>query len=384
MLLNQQALDRPMDERNNLPSASSFSMDAACHGRQNLLRSVSPSHYAVERDDTMASRGSRIHDALHTGDVQHLDEDEMHDWSKASDYQGEALKSWQPDGQEVTQIREQRLWMKSPQGERILSGKPDVVYFSGTKALTLDFKTGFNPHLSPSERNWQLRVLAVLVFLNYPTVSEVRVGFIKPKSKFQPTDLTDYSYDDLLTSEAQIRSILARSKREDSPRIAGAHCRFCQVKNHCQEAAAMSLLPSVMAKASVDLKKADIVARVSQMTDADKVAVKKRSLVIRTILNAIEDDMKAWPAEKLAAFGWKIGKGKRLDPIVNTEGAFKVLEHTIPQSVWGCMKLTKGSIVDALVAERGMAKKDAEQWVKDNLDLFVEQKESEGSLEEIS
>jgi hypothetical protein len=381
------------DIRQGKVSASKFEQVVACEGQPQLERRLREQGLiGEEAPDEFALRGTRIHHALETGDISALSEDEVADFEKAKEMDAIAVGEWAMEkypnsGQPVVTTHEQRLWLKDANDNQLCSGQYDRLSVCGNHAFVRDFKSGWSRRLTPSQQSWQLRLLAVLVWLEYGPkhgLETVRASFIKPKLR-QGVDTVEYTIDDLLRSKAAIMQALWRSEQPDAARRAGDHCFYCPCKLSCVEAKSFSLLPSVVAGVSMgDLPtKAETKDKVASLQVHDLRYIWERSTVIRNILEAVNTRLKGLPTDDLTALGLTIGKGKRLDPITNTEGAFTVLEHTIPKSVWQCMKFSKTAIVDALVTERGMKKADAEVWVKVNLELFVDKKESEGALEEL-
>jgi hypothetical protein len=47
------------------------------------------------------------------------------------------------------------------------------------------------------------------------------------------------------------------------------------------------------------------------------------------------------------------------------------------------MKFSKGDLEKVLMKKRDMRKSDAQKWISENLAVFIEQKKSEGSIEEL-
>lgn len=351
----------------------------------------------MELPDESQSRGTRIHAALETGDVSLLSEDEMEDWAKAVEYIKQAKEWWlgpiiQNQGGllgnggraiSVKEIKEKRLWLHLGL-DPVLSGQPDVVYIADKSACVIDLKSGWNTHLTPSELNWQLRVLAVLVARNYE-VYDVMVGFVKPKSRYQAIDVTRYGPLELIEAEKQILSTLSASNKVSAHRSPGPQCRYCPAKMRCPEAGSYSLLPSVVAGVSVGVNKADVEVAVQRLGAPDWKYIWERASVIRNILDAAGKCLKRLPVDDLKELGLQIGEGRRLDPIVNVIGAYKALEHQLPaQLLWQALSFEKGKLVEAAMAHHKMTKKDAEIWVRQQLEPFVEKKNSEGSLEEVT
>lgn len=382
----------PNDERLGLVSASKFEMVVCCEGQPQLESSLRAQGLISERPaDEMALRGTKIHKAWETGDTSNLSEDELEDLSKTEVLDNEALFEWANEkypnsGQVCNTFKEQRLWLHDENLQPIVSGQFDRLTICGNHAYVRDLKSGWCKRLTPSQESWQLRLLAVLVWTEYGTkhgLETIRASFIKPKLK-RGVDTVEYTVDDLYRSLGQIKQVIWRSKQPDAQRTAGDHCFYCKCISRCPQAASYALLPSVMSATTGDVSKKDVVAAVARLSPADWKYIWQRSSVIRNILDACNAQLKQLPKEQLSELGLQVGKGKQLDPISNTEGAFKFLEHQLPREVlWGCMKMNKSDLVDALHTQKGMTKKDAAQWVKDNLAIFIEAKESEGSLEEI-
>lgn len=390
----------PHDERLNLPSASRFEMLAACEGQPQLERRLREQGLiGEEAPDEFALRGTRIHKAWETGDTSGLTDDELEDIGKTHSLDTRALGDWLAekftDSHGVLaekgskEFSEQRLWLKDSEGNQLCSGQFDKLTIVGNHAYCRDLKSGWSRRLTPSQQSWQLRLLAVLVWLEYGpkhSLETVRASFIKPKLR-HGVDTVEYSIEDLQRSLMSIRQILWRSEQHDAARRAGDHCYYCVCRAQCPEAGAMTVLPTVVATRALNatqiLSRKEATAAVEQLGPMDWKAIWQRSTVIRNILEAVNAKLKSLPPEELSQLGLQLGKGKRLDPITNTEGAYTVLRHTIPKSIWSCLKFSKDAIVEALKNEKGMSEADAKAWMKANLDLFIEPKESDGSLEEV-
>jgi hypothetical protein len=72
-----------------------------------------------------------------------------------------------------------------------LRGIVDVLHVDGTRARVLDHKTG-----KPKPQSLQLKLFALLVFLHYPEVKEVKTGYFWLKTK--ETTIESYSRIDML------------------------------------------------------------------------------------------------------------------------------------------------------------------------------------------
>lgn len=376
------------DPRLNLPSASSLGADAACPGRRNLLRTMSDTERRQELPDALRDRGTKIHKAWQTGDTSDLLEDELEDYNRAVKLSSEVDAQWglQADVRgDCKEVREQRLWLRDAQLNPLMSGQFDRLLLTRGSANLQDLKSGFCSNLSPAEKSWQLRALAVMVWREYGdefAIDEIWCSFITPKRRPEPPVL--YTVLDLERAEAQIRSVLWASSQPDAPRSAGQHCQYCPAKSLCPEAAAYSLLPSVVARAAMGNKKADVVEAVSRLAPADWKFIWQRASIIRNILDAASASLKSLPADQLKELGLTVEEGRRLDPIKDIAGAYDALLPELGDSaIWSCMELSKTKLAEVAATAKGMTKKDAAAWVKQKLAPYIEEKRASGSLEEV-
>jgi len=372
------------DPRENLPSASGFGADVACPGRRNLIRELGDDLYMESDDPAQAERGTRIHKALETNSALALQaEDEIRDFETAHEFESKCRDDWaQGLTGEFKHHREQRLWLHRDL-DAALSGQPDIVTVCGSSALGLDYKTGFASHVPASERSWQLRVLAVLIWRNYGATT-VRVGFVKPKS-YDKLDCTDYSLSDLRVAEAQIFYHLEQSNHPEAPRSAGSHCRYCPARHRCPEAAAYSMLPVVVANQSQGTKRADLEMAVQRLTPADWKYIWQRGAMAKNIINAASDCLKKLSESDLKDLGIEVTPGKKLDPIAATGLAYDILKSNPALSaseILSCAEFSKGKLVDLLKSKLMLSEKDAKAWIDTNLDTAIERKRSEPGLKE--
>ena len=375
-------------DRLNLPSASKFEILAACEGQANLERQVREIYGIVEQPDAWAERGTRIHKAWETDDISPLAGDELSDLIETKERDMDATGQWLQEKNlaliKSENFSERRLWLHDAEMNPIVSGQFDKLTICGTHAYVRDLKSGWCKRLSPSQQSWQLRLLAVLVWQNFQErgLETIRASFVRPK--LRSVDTVEYSLDDLYRSLTAIKQILWRSSQPDAKRTPGEHCYYCPCKPHCAEAGAMAMLPSVIARNTGLAKKADVIAAVERLQPSDWKKIWSMETVTKTIFDASKKCLKQMPASQLSEIGLQIKEGRRLDPIVNTIGAYKAFEHSLPpEKLWACLEFSKTALVEAVQAHRKITKKEAEQVVRDTLEPFIEKKNAEGSLEEI-
>ena len=369
-------------ERLNLPSASAFGITANCPGSVGLIKSL---NLPDDRGDEMAERGTRIHKGWETGSIEGLAADEVEDLKKTQSLDDAAVVQWAfekqiPAGTSLETFSERRLWLHDDDMNPVLSGQFDKLTICNGHAFVRDLKSGWCRNLTPSEESWQLRVLCVLVWLEYGSkvdgLKTIRASFIKPKFGKNGVDTVEYDTDSLYRSKNQVKQILWESSQPEARFNAGNHCNYCKARQHCRVAASYAMLPSVIAQNATDM--------VSTLSNDDLVKLWQSDAIVRKILDGVKARLKSLPAETLESLGLKVGEGRKLDPITNTEGCYRLLQHQLDESsLFASMKFSKGDLEKVLMKRRDMSKSDAQKWISENLAVFIEQKKSEGSIEEL-
>ncbi len=136
-------------------------------------------------------------------------------------------------------FREERYWVKVPvPGANGLafehSGKPDVIFKAGVRALIAEYKT-LPGDVPGSPRNLQLRDQAVLVRGSLRPIDEVGVVVIQPMVSRQP-EICLYTKEDLDRAEIEMFNRVIASNTPGGMRIAGeAQCAYCKAKRQCPE-----------------------------------------------------------------------------------------------------------------------------------------------------
>jgi hypothetical protein len=117
--------------------------------------------------------------------------------------------------------------------KRLLSGQFDRCVYNDDVALVQDYKTSHVPP-EPAETSSQLKVLAVLVALNLPTVKEVVAQIISPY--FGVTEAR-YDMGALSQAYAGILDTLTAIQDERAGLVPGVvQCRYCPAILICQPA----------------------------------------------------------------------------------------------------------------------------------------------------
>lgn len=383
-------MPNPEDPRLGLASASSFERTVECPGSNQLINSLPK---GPEPPNEFAERGTRIHRAFATGDPSELDEDDTTLYNQGVQYEKEIVAKWRSDynlPDPVVIAKEERFFLHDPDTlDPIASGQPDKIYHAEDRLLGIDYKCLWSPHLPPAPRSWQLRLYAVLIWRNldgWPNISSIRFAHCKPMRRDGASDWTDYRPEDLAQSEASIRYHLWLSTQAGASRHAGQWCQYCKAKTACPEAAAMSLLPSVIAQRALPTS-AEVEDMVAAMTNEDLLKLWQIDSITRKILDAVDARLKMLPAAELNRLGLELPeRGRAIDEIRDVKGAFAFLRDTqsLPEEkLWLALKLTKGGVSQILQQERGMRKAWADKLATEILSPYADRKYAAATLKEI-
>lgn len=383
------------EERAGLPSASKLEQMVNCPGCKALEDSIpiAMRQEIVDVKDEQAERGVRIHKARETSNTLGLStEEEVETYKRGLKFEQELLNAWKDQYSIHRQdcFLEQRLWLHDDDLNAIASGRLDVLYVALPYALIVDWKSWFCNSLSPSVRNFQLRLQAVLVAQEYGATN-IRVAFCKPKLKWGASDYCDYTEKDLKYAEQQIGFYLWMSQQADAPRHPGHWCHYCAAKAICPEAGALSMLPSVIATRNslverIEDKETAALA-VADLGPGDLLKIWEISKPAEWIADAVSKRLKAMPENELAQLGLELAPGKQLDPITKVRELVKHLTeelHWDEAKVWACLTMEKGPLADLARQEKGLSSDRAsKQFIASEFSDYITPKRSEGWLRRI-
>lgn len=370
-------------ERLNLPSASGAEIWMNCPAQPEFVKSIPAT---VEEVDDLTLSGQKIHEALRTENPTGLSDEESETYQLALKNQESLVSQWKAhkkisDAREGD--REERCYLRDQSGNIITSGQLDRHWIAPPYLLVEDFKSQYCWHLSPSHLNKQLRIYAVLAWLEYDGVNgqqinEVRVALNKPKVHSSPLDCTDYSRTDLEMSKQQILFELWETKQPDAKFRPGAWCNWCAGKAYCKSAGAYSLLPSSIASNAVEM--------VERLSPQDLYRIYDYSGMVVKIIDAVKKRLKTFSEPELAELGLMFGKPKTLRPITNVAEACRYLvSNGVPESkVWSALKMSNGEIETVVQESLGLkSKREAQSWVRTNLAAWITEQQTDKPLEKI-
>jgi hypothetical protein len=215
-----------------IPSGSHFERLVNCRASY-ILSVEARRHGQVAHEDSEAARqGTRIHEALDTGNLEFLSPEECELLEDLKEQEKTLLSGWKTDSIPLDRSSEIRLYLRR-EGHflPILTGQPDLVFVQGGRALIVDRKLGRWRVADPRE-NWQLKVYAVLLSQADPRLQEMTVTIQSPYFQYQPYTYTREELDHLYQSVL----VVINSLGDPGEPVPGTHCQFCPARLICPSA----------------------------------------------------------------------------------------------------------------------------------------------------
>lgn len=248
-----------LDERENLPSASSALYDSLCPGRWRAQKDYESANGPVAEDveqggpeydlDRDAEAGKRIH-LLYAGKPCPAATDAERDRAAAGReidqlMYGKWIELIGQDESPVIEIRERRFWVYDTDGKtKLYSGQADALWIKGKEGgpchiLLSDLK-GLWGHHDDAALNMQIRrYLAIVTYsiqkLGYTEVLSAMAYLNQPAKTMNPRPVV-FNQEDLLGAVIEMVSAIADILDPDAPRHAGpVQCHRCKAKLVCGE-----------------------------------------------------------------------------------------------------------------------------------------------------
>lgn len=358
-------------DRGDWTSASAAQYDALCPGRHLAQRGLPDARSAD------AEAGNHIHAWLATRAGERakveLSAEELETAEACAAIEERLLGAWLCAGEESECIRERRLWLRF--GELWHSGKPDVVYIQGSRALILDYKTGRNEAPIPSS-NLQLRDLAVLAACHHG-LNDVQVGIVQPWVSHAP-ELYQYAFVDLARATADLEDRVTASNDFKAKRVAGeAQCRYCRARSAC--AAFAACLPVAGNDRPIP---AEQVAAI-QVMPGERLGPFLG--LVRLAAETAEKEVRARLEAGKAVSGWQIKPGRVTEKIVDAQTVFNrfVLFGGTTEQFMPAVTLAKGKLKEQLRSVTGEKGKALESKLAAVLEGATESKQGAPVLEAV-
>lgn len=365
------------DERSGLPSASAASRYAACLGSFALERQV-----ADIQTSTDAAIGNRIHAALAMEPVSDLTTDETWIIDRCREQESELVANTF-GGYETNCFREKRLWSLDPDGNRLWSGKPDVIYTAEVQGklwgLIIDYKSGRGA-VEDASQNLQLRCLVALLDESWGfTIDRIIVAIIQPLAGYP--SVASYESQDIHDAIVESSELMSSIKKLGQPRTPSeSACRYCKGKPYCSEARELAVAPPVT-NAPADITPDAIAATLTNQTLA---AFLDRAAQAEAVIEACRAEARRRLAEGDAIEGWTLKDGSVRESITDSEKvASRFLELGTYEQLSPAITLNKTKLKEAVKAATGTKGKELESKLSALLDGCTESKTSQPTLTKI-
>jgi hypothetical protein len=366
------------DERNGLPSASAASRYAACLGSYQLERQV------VEQETSAdAQTGNRIHAALALEPVTDLTTDETWIIDRCREQEAELVANTF-GGHDTNCFREKRLWSLDADGNKLWSGKPDVIYTAEVQdklwGLIIDYKSG-RGEVEDASQNLQLRCLVALLDESWGfSFDRIIVAIIQPLAGGPSVSV--YESEDIHDAIQESDELMSAIQKLGQPRTPSeSACRYCKGKPFCAEAREAAVAPP-LTNLPVGVTPDAIAATLTNDTLA---AFLNRASQAEAVIDACRAEARRRIAEGEAIEGWTLRDGAVRESIKDTETVYLrfiegggTYEQIIP-----AVTLAKAKLKDALKASTGAKGKELEGKLAALLAGCTESKPSQPTLTRI-
>jgi len=328
------------DERAGLPSASEYHRILGCPGMLNLKRRLKLEQ-RVTPDSEDAAIGTRIAAAMAESlQPDTLPDDEWKIYDRLYRQRQEIIAAVFGE-KEARHTFEQRIWLRDGTGKPIFSGRYDYCGFDEHTALIIDEKSGRND-VTVSEKNQQLRSLAVLVRENFATVGRVlcAVNHAWSGGKFS---IVAYEYDDLQCAKEELLEALAASANPIAPRTPGDHCKYCACQSDCPEAHKETL---------EHVENAGLAAlnEPLMMPSENIAAFLNRVHFAEDVIEAVKVEAKRRLELGETIPGWELKPGRTMEKVTDPTTVYnRVLELGVTDAGFlSCVTVQKGALKDAV------------------------------------
>lgn len=375
MLMMMDAMEMIKDERQGLPSASGMQRLFLCPGSWNAERKCP---HDEESED--AAMGTMLHACMEQGTTPEDPEDaEAVAWCREME---DFLCNKYLGSTDVCRYREVRLFER---GDRLFSGKPDMVAVGTRRALVVDYKFGRLP-VAAAECNLQLSALAVLVMDMFEdgAVDEVFVCILQPYASRKEPAVCRYTRESVEQARAFFRACIEQAQDEHAPlKPSEKACRYCRAQSSC---------PAVKL-ALVNVTSGDLTAAWEEWSPEKRREAYDLAKLAKKWAASVEAKVKADLKAELEIPGLCLTSGKKAFTVTDAAAAFQILNGLFPdditaQAFTACCKVGITDL-DKLVhsvrkaADAGAKVAESKDWLRKTLAGCAEVKVSDGSVKEV-
>lgn len=368
------AMEMVKDERQGRPSASGMQRLFLCPGSWQAEKKC-----PVDEESEDAALGTMLHACMEHGTTPENPEDaeavawcrEMED-SLCNKYLGCSY----------IRYRELRLFER---GDRLFSGKPDLVAVGVRKAFVVDYKFGRLP-VAAAECNLQLSALAVLVMDMFEegAVDEVFVCILQPYASRKEPAVCRYTRESVEQARAFFRACIEQAQDEHAPlKPSEKACRYCRAQSSC---------PAVKL-ALVQVTSGDLTAAWEEWSPEKRREAYDLAQLAKKWAASVEAKVKADLKAEQEIPGLCLTSGKKAFTVTDPAAAYNVLHELFPDRIGaaeftavckvGITELDK--LVHSVRKLQGIQTTvdESKKWLRKTLAKCASTKVSEGSVKEI-
>jgi len=318
-----------------------------------------------DENNAIATSGTKIHDALESGDCSALSDDELKLADRARELREETVERFIDDDGPFTVLKEKRFWGIDEEA----SGQIDYLLIKDNRALVIDYKTGFLESVESGE-NMQLKGYAVLIKEAHPHFEEIEAVIIQPRV-WPEISKSNFKLPELQSAREEISDIIEKTKDPKAKRIPGPEqCKYCKAKADCPEARELALSLSNFEPLELPSE------RLPELLDACSAAKK--------IIGAIESRAKALlELDSCAVAGYALKQGASMSKVSNPQKLFNRMneKHSVlPHEFVQVCDVAKGKLKALLKEASGLKGKALDEELKALLDGVTKETQKAASL----
>jgi hypothetical protein len=329
-----------------------------------------------------AATGNRIHSALAMEPVSNLTADETYIIDRCREQEAELVANTF-GGYETNCFREKRLWCLDAEGNRLWSGKPDVIYTAEVDGnqwgLIIDYKSGRGA-VEDASQNLQLRCLVALLDESWGfTMDRITVAIIQPLAGYP--SVSNYQHQDIHDAIVEASELMSSVKKLGQPRTPSeAACKYCKGKPYCSEAREMAVT-GPLANAPEGITP-DAIA--STLTSSHLAQFLNRAAQAEAVIEACKSEARRRLSEGEIIDGWTLKEGSARESITNSEQvASRFLELGTYEQLSPAITLNKTKLKEAIKTATGFKGQQLTAKLESLLDGCTESKTSQPILTRI-
>jgi hypothetical protein len=251
-------------------------------------------------------------------------------------------------GYETNCFREKRLWSLDADGNRLWSGKPDVIYTAEVDGnqwgLIIDYKSGRGA-VEDASQNLQLRCLVALLDESWGfTFDRITVAIIQPLAGH--ASVSSYQHQDIHDAIVESSELMGEIKKLGQPRTPSeSACKYCKGKPYCSEARELAVT-GPLANAPEGITPDAIAAT---LTSSHLAQFLDRAAQAEAVIEACKSEARRRLSEGETIEGWTLKDGSVRESITNSEQvASRFLELGTYEQLSSAITINKTKLKDAV------------------------------------